>query len=116
MPYDHFTFNARIIEKIDKWLDREVSDIYKNEPLAQDWARIAKIGEELGEAIQAFIGNTGQNPRKGFTHTNNDVLEELADTAWTAIFAIQHFTNNTNRTAHILNTRLARISERVTVR
>jgi hypothetical protein len=37
---------------MDLWLDDAVSDSYKEQPLAQDWARIAKIAEEAGEAIQ----------------------------------------------------------------
>src|SRR5258707_14829877 len=59
---------------IDTWLDDNVSQSYKNEPLAQDWARISKVSEELGEAVNAFVGTTGQNPRKGLTHDMDDVL------------------------------------------
>ncbi|WP_245674393.1 MazG-like family protein [Actinoplanes rectilineatus] len=42
--------------------------------------RIAKIMEEAGEAVQAWGGVLGQNPRKGVTHTVGDVVGELA--AW----------------------------------
>ncbi|MGW2825561.1 MazG-like family protein [Streptomyces sp. NPDC001443] len=31
--------------------------------------RILKLSEEVGEVAQAVIGATGQNPRKGVTHT-----------------------------------------------
>ncbi|MFI8092997.1 MazG-like family protein [Streptomyces sp. NPDC086080] len=31
--------------------------------------RILKLSEEVGEVAQAVIGATGQNPRKGTTHT-----------------------------------------------
>lgn len=50
--------------------------------------RILKIGEEYGEAAQAWIGVTAQNPRKGLTHTRADVVAELADVAFTALVAI----------------------------
>jgi hypothetical protein len=36
-----------------------------------------KIGEEVGETNQAVIGVLGQNPRKGVTHTWEDVHAEL---------------------------------------
>src|SRR5260370_25690844 len=90
---------------IDTWLDDNVSQSYKNEPLAQDWARISKLSEELGDAVNAFVGTTGQNPRKGLTHDMDDVLEELADTAMTATYAIEHFTKNEQATHGIITGR-----------
>ncbi|WP_239159309.1 MazG-like family protein [Winogradskya humida] len=51
--------------------------------------RIAKITEEAGEAVQAWIGVLGQNPRKGITHTREDVAGELADVVFTALVAIE---------------------------
>jgi hypothetical protein len=41
--------------------------------------RILKITEEAGEAAQAFIGMTGQNPRKGVTHNRADLCAEICD-------------------------------------
>lgn len=79
---------------IDEYLDTKVSEEYTNQPLAQDWARISKICEELGEAIQALIGFTGQNPRKGINDTKDHMLKEILDVAATAILAHQHFTKN----------------------
>jgi hypothetical protein len=101
------------IKIIDEWLDGAVSEQYKFQKLAQDWARISKVSEELGEAIQCFIGATGQNPRKGVINDIDDVLEELADTAITAILAIQHFTKDVDQTGDIMNTKLASILKRV---
>ena len=95
------------IVRIDKWLDDNVSEEYKAQPLAQDWARVAKMTEELGEAIDAFIGLTGQNPRKGYYGTRDDLLDELADAALASILAIQHFTKDEAETVVILITRLA---------
>ena len=101
------------IRDIDVWLDDQVSDTYKAQPLAQDWARVAKAGEEHGEAIAALIGMTGQNPRKGFTHDRGDLFKELSDIAATAILAMQHFTKDTAITASILNERIYSLHSRI---
>lgn len=50
--------------------------------------RILKIVEELGEASQAWIGVTGQNPRKGLVGTVDDVAMELCDVIITALVAM----------------------------
>ncbi|MBW8486441.1 MazG-like family protein [Actinomadura parmotrematis] len=49
---------------------------------------VLKIAEEVGEAVQAYIGVTGQNPRKGVHGTRDDVLRELADVVVTAGIAM----------------------------
>jgi NTP pyrophosphatase (non-canonical NTP hydrolase) len=51
--------------------------------------RILKLAEEAGEAATAWIGVTGANPRKGITHTVEQVAAELADVALTALIAIE---------------------------
>lgn len=56
--------------------------------------RIDKIAEEYGEAIQAFGGVYGENPRKGVTHTIADVLTELLDAASAALGAYESLTGN----------------------
>lgn len=95
------------IERLDVWLDANVSEAYKAQPLAQDWARITKVAEELGEAIQAFIGYTGQNPRKGFQGSKTDMLNEMADVIITGQLCIQHFTKDARSTEFIINNRWA---------
>jgi hypothetical protein len=91
-----------IIRNVDLWLDAEVAGEYAAQPLGQDWARVAKTAEEVGEAIAALIAMTGQNPRKGVCGTLDDLLGELGDTAVTAIFAIQHFTKNEAETGAVV--------------
>ncbi|RKN37843.1 MazG-like family protein [Micromonospora endolithica] len=51
--------------------------------------RILKLTEEAGEVAGAWIGLVGQNPRKGVTHTHEDVAAELADVAFTALVAVE---------------------------
>lgn len=113
MSYPSDSIDWQIVERVDEWLDYAVAPAYMDQPLAQDWARVAKVGEELGEAIRNLIGMTGQNPRKGFDRTSLDLVEELADTALTAIFAIQHFTKNTSVTRQVLRDKQLAIHERV---
>lgn len=99
-------FDREIITALDLYLDKEVSQMYKDQPLAQDWARLSKIGEELGEAIQAFIGATGQNPRKGIVNSEDDVDEELVDVMLTALLCLQHRTKDIQVTENIIQERL----------
>ncbi|MEW2621993.1 MazG-like family protein [Streptomyces sp. NPDC048106] len=54
--------------------------------------RILKLSEEAGEVAEAVIGATGQNPRKGVTHTWDDVQAELCDVAITALVALRTLT------------------------
>ncbi|MGW0763787.1 hypothetical protein ACWD1Y_46320 [Streptomyces sp. NPDC002814] len=54
--------------------------------------RLLKVSEEAGEAAAAYIGMTGQNPRKGITHTPADVANELVDVIIAAAVALHAFT------------------------
>jgi NTP pyrophosphatase (non-canonical NTP hydrolase) len=68
------------------WLDRS------NGAGEQETAlRLMKLTEETGEVAQAYIGYTGQNPRKGITHSRNDVADELCDVIVTAMVALHRF-------------------------
>jgi hypothetical protein len=93
-----------IVVKVSEWLNREVAPEYRQQPMAQDWARVGKIQEELGEATAELILYTG---RKEF------MLKELGDVALTAIFAIQHFTNEIEMTREILIQQQIKIERRV---
>ncbi|MFJ7525182.1 MazG-like family protein [Streptomyces griseus] len=62
------------IRELVAWLDKE------NDRTEQEITlRILKLTEEAGEVARAWIGVTGQNPRKGVTHTPGDVADELCD-------------------------------------
>lgn len=54
--------------------------------------RLLKVSEEAGEAAQAYIGLQGQNPRKGTSHTETDVADELCDVILSAMVALGSFT------------------------
>lgn len=47
-------------------------------------AQALKVQEEAGEMAEAMLGVLGQNPRKGFSHTRDDLLKEIIDIILTA--------------------------------
>lgn len=51
-------------------------------------AQLHQLTSELGEVADAFIGCTGANRRKGFTHTDEDLANELGDLAMTAVMTL----------------------------
>ncbi|MFF8472295.1 MazG-like family protein [Streptomyces sp. NPDC015414] len=71
--------------------------------------RILKLSEEVGEVAEAVIGATGQNPRKGVTHTWDDVQSELCDVAITALIALRTLTPQARE---VFERHLTRVRER----
>ncbi|MFJ8495660.1 MazG-like family protein [Streptomyces sp. NPDC094038] len=71
--------------------------------------RMLKLTEEVGEVAQAVIGATGQNPRKGVTHTWEDVQGELCDVVITALVALRTLTPDA---AGVFGRHLAGVTER----
>jgi len=59
--------------------------------------QIIKLVEEIGEVAQALIGQQGQNPRKGFSHTREDVAKELCDVIITAMVALHNYAESGQR-------------------
>jgi hypothetical protein len=58
-------------------------------------ARVMKITEEAGEATAAYLGVTGQNPRKGIAATGEDLAGELCDVVLAALIALATVTGGT---------------------
>ncbi|MFG2141850.1 MazG-like family protein [Streptomyces sp. NPDC048650] len=50
--------------------------------------QLLKIQEEAGEVAEAVIGAMGQNPRKGHSHTWEDVEAEVCDVIITGMVAL----------------------------
>lgn len=71
--------------------------------------RLLKLTEETGEVAQAWIGAQGQNPRKGTTHTNLDVADELCDVIITASVALASITDHPHT---VLDAKLAATADR----
>lgn len=105
------------VRDFDIHLDEGVSQEYKDQPLAQDWARTGKVIEELGEAIAELISHTGQNPRKPRDLLAYDkMLDELCDVVLTATYCIQHFTKDETESRRLIEDRLWYHGERVGLR
>ena len=71
--------------------------------------RIMKLTEEAGEVTEAVSGTLGQNPRKGITHTWDDVQAELCDVIFSAMVAL---TTLTTDASHVFDSHLARVAQR----
>ncbi|MFF9910746.1 MazG-like family protein [Streptomyces sp. NPDC013457] len=71
--------------------------------------RVLKLSEEVGEVAEAVIGATGQNPRKGASHTWQDVESELCDVIITAMVALRTLTPDA---AEVFAGHLRRVAER----
>jgi NTP pyrophosphatase (non-canonical NTP hydrolase) len=71
------------ITRLTAWLDT-----HNGRSSTETALRLLKVTEEAGEVAQAWIGMTGQNPRKGVTHTAADVADELCDVITAAMVAL----------------------------
>lgn len=76
------------VDRLHGWLDAESHLPPQQETLL----RMLKLTEEVGEVAQAIVGATGQNPRKGTTHSWQDVESELCDVIITAMVALRTLT------------------------
>jgi NTP pyrophosphatase (non-canonical NTP hydrolase) len=74
------------IDELQDWLARAQPARPPQETLL---LRMLKLSEEVGEVAEAVIGATGQNPRKGTSHTWDDVRSELCDVIITAAVALR---------------------------
>ncbi|WP_089117070.1 MazG-like family protein [Streptomyces sp. SS07] len=92
------------IRTLVAWLDEQNGRSQQEMSL-----RLLKLTEEAGEVAQAWIGATGQNPRKGVTHSEADVADELCDVIVTASVALASLVDDPG--AH-LDGKVARIADR----
>lgn len=72
------------VRRLEAWL----SEGSGQPPEMQRVLQCLKLSEEAGEVAEAVIGVLGQNPRKGFSHTWDDVAAELCDVVITAMVAL----------------------------
>lgn len=104
---------SRGIAELSDWIDASNAD---RDPEAATWSRLAKITEEAGEVVAAYIGAIGQNPRKGVTHTVDDVEQELIDAAITALAALHHVRGGEPRVVELMGEKLGRTLDRAGLR
>ncbi|MGW7430996.1 MazG-like family protein [Streptomyces sp. NPDC054861] len=93
------------ITRLHTWLNG-----HQDLPPGQDvLLRVLKLSEEVGEVAEAVIGATGQNPRKGTSHTWGDVEAELCDVIITAMVALRTLTPDA---AEVFAGHVRRVAER----
>jgi hypothetical protein len=107
----HANTSAALVA-LSRWIDDGNAH---RDPEAVTWGRLAKITEEAGEVIAAYIGATGQNPRKGVTHGPTDVIAELLDVAVTALGAVEHMTGHCGGALTMLEQKIVSVAERAGV-
>jgi NTP pyrophosphatase (non-canonical NTP hydrolase) len=82
------------LAEISKWIDESPANQANTATTNLVMRTTVKLSEEIGEVGAAIIGMTGQNPRKGVTHSIEDVRKELLDVALTALTAVEHVSGN----------------------
>jgi len=89
---------AREMQPTDPWaqIQRLVAWLAESNGNGSDQVahQVMKVAEETGEVMAAYIGLVGQNPRKGVTHSRDDVAAELCDVIVTAMVALHLFCND----------------------
>jgi NTP pyrophosphatase (non-canonical NTP hydrolase) len=94
-----------VVSELVAWID-ESSPL---PPETDKLIRLMKLSEEVGEVTAAVIGALGQNPRKGVTHTWDDVQAELCDVILTAMVALATLTPDARK---VFAQRLEQVSAR----
>jgi len=77
------------------------------------WRRCTKAVQEIGEVMEALAGVVGENPRKGVTHTMEDVEDELLDVAVSALGAVAHLHDNACDVGGLLSAHVHKIHARM---
>ncbi|MFE1957233.1 MazG-like family protein [Streptomyces sp. NPDC059479] len=96
------------ISRIRQWLDDETAQTGDGDRLL---LRVLKIGEEYGEVAEAVHGALAANPRKGASHTWDDVRKELCDVAVTSFVALATCTEEPEK---LFDERLRQLVDRIT--
>lgn len=96
---------------LSEWIDAHNREKGTNEQ-AMTWGRIAKVGEEFGEAIAEYIAFTGQNPRKPQTGSEWLVQKEMLDVAVAALGVVEHLSGNSGAAMGLLLNHLRIVDRR----
>lgn len=95
------------VEQLRRWLDEEATAAAAGDVRL---LRVLKISEEVGEVAEALHGALGANPRKGASHTWEDVEKELSDVIVTAMVALATITPDAEK---VLDARVQHLVHRV---
>lgn len=102
---EHTDTGWETIGRLHDWLHENS----EHPPEQEILLRVLKLSEEVGEVAQAVIGVKGQNPRKGTTHSWQDVEAELCDVVITAMVALRTLTPDA---AEVFASHLDRVAAR----
>ncbi|MGX2994435.1 MazG-like family protein [Streptomyces sp. JNUCC 64] len=72
------------VGRLKDWLDAKDNATPEQARLL----RLLKVQEEVGEVARAAMGAANANPRKGRTHTWEDVRDELCDVMLSSMVAL----------------------------
>ncbi len=98
-------------ERINRQLDRRVNaTIAALPPIVRLAVQGLKVTEEVGELADAINGTLGENPRKGMTHTVDDVIAEAIDVTLSALVLVEMAAPGRSR--RIIADRLLYLAER----
>lgn len=106
------------MSELSRWIDEGNANrmaVMTREELERELSmslRIAKAAEEIGEAVSALIGFTGQNPRKGIVNTLQDINKELMDVAITALGAYESINDNPGDALQVLEAAIVMVADR----
>jgi hypothetical protein len=104
-------FTSDALVALSQWIDQ--SDNYRNcDPETVLWRRVTKVASEAGEVIDALAGYVGENPRKGVTHTKDELVGELLDSAVAALGAVEHLTGNSGLALALLDDKIVAVATR----
>jgi len=112
-PRPDATKMANRLSRMSQWIDDHPAN-RKRSPLENLMLRTSvKMHEERGEVNAALIGMSGQNPRKGVTHSIDDVESELLDWAIVALGGVEHIHGNDGSSMARLAAKLVKIHDRM---
>lgn len=100
---------AAAVVALSQWIN--AGNVHRD-PESVLWSRVLKVAEEAGEVYSALSGAIGENPRKGVTHSMDDVAEELLDVAVAALAAVEHLRDHDGHALALLNSKILRVHAR----
>ncbi len=98
-----------LLTTLASWLEAANSHRTGDERLDE---LIYAVVEEVGEVAQSVKGVRGSNPRKGVTHTWDDVKMELCDTTASSFLALAKLCGGVEPAHQFLAAHLARVVAR----
>lgn len=102
---------ARKIREFSAYIDASYPEEMDAELILR--RRVGKVSVELFELMDAIEGYTGENPRKGFYASMDDVIKELLDVCGAALGAVEHLTGNRGESIALLEDRISTVHSRV---